>query len=43
MSRLKKAKYKDIARVQDIVIEELYKIFDRAVLHGGTAIWRCYN
>jgi predicted nucleotidyltransferase component of viral defense system len=21
----------------------MYRIFDRAVLHGGTAIWRCYR
>lgn len=41
--RLKKQVHKDIARAQDIVIEELYKVFDKAVLHGGTTIWRCYQ
>lgn len=41
--RLKKTAHKDIAKAQDLVIEELYKVFDRAVLHGGTSIWRCYN
>ncbi len=41
--RLKKSKQKEIAGAQDIVIEELYKVFDKAVLHGGTALWRCYN
>jgi len=41
--KLKKNKYKEIARAQDIIIEELYKVFDKAVLHGGTAIWRCYD
>ena len=41
--RLKKLQHKDIARAQDIIIEELYKIIDNAVLHGGTAIWRCYQ
>jgi predicted nucleotidyltransferase component of viral defense system len=41
--RLKKANHKEIAKAQDIIIEELYKIFNDAVLHGGTAIWRCYN
>ncbi len=41
--KLKKHVHKEIARVQDIVREDLYKIFDKAVLHGGTAIWRCYN
>lgn len=41
--KLKKARHKNIARAQDIVVEELYRVFERAVLHGGTAIWRCYN
>ncbi|MEM4702893.1 MAG: nucleotidyl transferase AbiEii/AbiGii toxin family protein [Candidatus Pacearchaeota archaeon] len=41
--KLKKSMHKEVARAQDIVIEELYKIFDKAVLHGGTAIWRCYK
>ncbi len=41
--RLKKQMHKDIARAQDIIIKELYNMFDKAVLHGGTAIWRCYN
>lgn len=41
--RLKKMQHKDIARAQDIIMEELYKIIDNAVLHGGTAIWRCYH
>lgn len=35
--------HKDIARVQDIIVKEMYNMFDKAVLHGGTAIWRCYN
>jgi len=41
--RLKKENYRKIARAQDIIIVELYKVFEKAVLHGGTAIWRCYN
>lgn len=41
--KLKKAGHKEIARAQDIIVEELYKVFDQAVLHGGTAIWRCYG
>jgi len=41
--RLKKARHREIARAQDLIIEELYREFDKAVLHGGTAIWRCYN
>ena len=43
MLRLKKMQHKDIARAQDLIMEELYKIIDNAVLHGGTAIWRCYQ
>ena len=41
--KLKKTAHKEIAKTQDIVVETLYEVFDRAVLHGGTAIWRCYN
>lgn len=41
--RLKKERHKEIARAQDLIIETLYKVFDRVVLHGGTAIWRCYH
>lgn len=41
--RLKKAKHKEIAKAQDLIVEELYNTFDNAVLHGGTAIWRCYK
>lgn len=41
--KLKKLAHKEIAKTQDLIVEETYKIFDKAVLHGGTAIWRCYN
>lgn len=41
--RLKKEMHKKIARAQDIIIEELYLVFNDAVFHGGTAIWRCYK
>lgn len=41
--RLKKKKHKTIARAQDRIIKVVYSIFDKAVLHGGTAIWRCYK
>ncbi len=41
--RLKKKAHKDIAKAQDLIINCLYKIFNNAVLHGGTSIWRCYN
>ncbi len=41
--KLKKKIQKEIARAQDVVVEELYNFFPKAVIHGGTAIWRCYN
>jgi len=41
--RLKKAMHKEVAKAQDMVVEPLYRVFNGAVLHGGTAIWRCYN
>lgn len=40
---LKKSRHKDVALAQDLIIEELFKIFDNAILHGGTSIWRCYK
>src|SRR3989344_1281632 len=43
ISKLKKASHKEIAKAQDLIIEEIYKLFDKAVLHGGTVIWRCYH
>lgn len=41
--RLKKARHKEIAKAQDLIVGELYNVFNNAVLHGGTAIWRCYK
>ncbi len=41
--RLKRESHKRIAEAQDIIIEEVYKQFNNAVLHGGTGIWRCYS
>ena len=41
--RIKRMRHKEIARAQDLIVEELYGKFNKAVLHGGTAIWRCYN
>lgn len=41
--KLKKARHREIARLQDILVEVLYQVFEKAVLHGGTAIWRCYQ
>lgn len=41
--RLKKQAHKDLARAQDLLVLALYRVFDKAVLHGGTAIWRCHQ
>ena len=42
-NRLKKRLHVEIAYLQDEVVEIIYRIVPEAVLHGGTAIWRCYN
>ena len=41
--RLRKQVHSNVAVAQDIIVKELYGVFERAVLHGGTAIWRCYG
>ena len=41
--KLKRKMHKDIAYAQDLIVEEIYNFFPKAVIHGGTAIWRCYN
>jgi len=41
--RLKKQAHRRVAEAQDLIVKELYNVFDDAVLHGGTAIWRCYS
>ncbi len=41
--RLRRESQKNLAELQDEVIEVVYEILDNAVIHGGTAIWRCYG
>lgn len=41
--KLKRNAHKEIAKVQDLVVEMLFSVFNDAVMHGGTSIWRCYN
>jgi len=43
MVKLRKETHKQLAQAQDVITEELYNSFQDAVLHGGTAIWRCYQ
>lgn len=41
--RMKRKKHREICLLQDTLIEKLYETIPKAVLHGGTAIWRCYS
>jgi len=41
--RLRKRLHRTISAGQDILVEEVYSSFRDAVLHGGTAILRCYG
>jgi len=41
--KLRRKIHRDIAYAQDLIVENIYKVFPYAVIHGGTAIWRCYN
>ncbi|MDP2925566.1 MAG: nucleotidyl transferase AbiEii/AbiGii toxin family protein [Nanoarchaeota archaeon] len=42
-TKLKREIHRKIAYAQDLIVKEVYSVFDKAVLHGGTAIWRCYD
>ena len=42
-TKLKREIHRKIAYAQDLIVGKVYSIFDKAILHGGTAIWRCYN
>ncbi|MDI6643012.1 MAG: hypothetical protein QMD95_03060, partial [Candidatus Hodarchaeaceae archaeon] len=41
--RMRRERHRRIARAQDTVVETLYRVFPKGVLHGGIAIWRCYS
>ena len=41
--RLKRRMHKEIAYAQDLIVETLYEFFPKAIIHGGTVIWRCYQ
>jgi len=41
--RLRKSLHKKIAAAQDLLVESIYRVFPKVVIHGGTAIWRCYG
>ncbi len=40
---LKKREYQDLSRFQDVIVAVLYQVDSGIVLHGGTAIWRCFS
>jgi predicted nucleotidyltransferase component of viral defense system len=44
-NRLRRRAHRDVAELQDEVVEILYAVFPEAklVLHGGTAVWRCFE
>ncbi|MEM2965006.1 MAG: nucleotidyl transferase AbiEii/AbiGii toxin family protein [Candidatus Bathyarchaeia archaeon] len=41
--KMKRETHKRVAMLQDVIVETLYRVFPRSILHGGTAIWRCYS
>lgn len=41
--RLKRRTHRSVALAQDILLVAVYDSFPDCVLHGGTAIWRCYG
>jgi len=41
--RLKGKVHRKIAYAQDFIVKKVYSILNNTVLHGGTAIWRCFN
>ncbi len=41
--RLRKRAHRLIAALQDEVLEILYSLQQKLIIHGGTAIWRCYG
>ena len=41
--RLRRRAHRDVAYAQDVLVAEVYEAFPDAVIHGGTAIWRCYG
>jgi predicted nucleotidyltransferase component of viral defense system len=41
--KLRKKIHREIAFAQDVLIQEVFRTFNSAILHGGTAVWRCYQ
>ena len=43
IKKLKKRTHRNTAMAQDLMVIEIYNNFPDTVIHGGTAIWRCYS
>jgi predicted nucleotidyltransferase component of viral defense system len=41
--RIRQRQHRLVAELQDLIVEAVYRIEENAVLHGGTAIWRCFQ
>ena len=41
--KIRRKKHIDIALAQDDLVRALYYYFPKAIIHGGTAIWRCFS
>ncbi len=41
--RIRRQSHRELAKAQDLMVQALYEVFPEAVLHGGTAVWRCYQ
>jgi predicted nucleotidyltransferase component of viral defense system len=40
---LKRRVHRLVALTQDLIVAQAFEVFPDCVLHGGTAIWRCYG
>jgi len=43
INRIRRPEFIALARLQDRFVEAIYAIDNDFVMHGGTAIWRCYG
>ena len=43
IKKLRKRQQVQVATLQDMLMEIVYNLVETPVLHGGTAVWRCYG
>jgi predicted nucleotidyltransferase component of viral defense system len=41
--KLRRRTHMEVAQAQDLMVLGTFDVFPAAVIHGGTAIWRCYG